>query len=381
MRGIKAGALVAAGLAAVVTLSGCGTTGGTTSPSGGGSTEVTLGYQGPLTGDNAAYGSYAKAGIEVALADYNKKYPDGPKVTIEYGDTQGDPAQAPAVATQFINDKSLIGLIGPAFSGETNANGPAYTEAGIPLVSMSATNPTLSTNGWTFHRVVANDAAQGPAAAKMLSDIKGFKKIFIVDDSSDYGVGLGDEVKGALDPSLVVGTDKVQQKDTDFSATVTKVKASGAEALYYAGYAPEAALFLKQLRDGGWTGVFSSGDGTVDAAFLNAGSFTDDTLLTFPGVLDAGEEFTSKWEALTVSDKGTIGAYTLEAYDSAWVLLSGIGEGNTTRADLLKWTNDYDADGLTKHIKFTPEGELDGVSGVFFYTVKDGKTVDGTEIK
>jgi len=374
MQGFKKVSIAAAvGLTAALALSACGTTGGDTG--GGGSDETySIAYQGPLTGDNAAYGSYATAGIEVALADYAEQYPDGPTVTVTYADTQGDPAQAPTVATDLINDDTLLGLTGPAFSGETNATGPAYAEAGLVTVSMSATNPDLSSNGWeTFHRVVANDAAQGPAAAALMENTLGYTSIFVVDDSSDYGVGLGGEIIGALS-TPPVGTDKVQVGDTDFSATVTKVKDSGAEAIYYAGYAPEAALFLKQLRDGGYEGDFLSGDGTVDAAFLTAGEFTEGAILTFPGILDAGEDFTAKWDALD-GDKGEIGAYTLEAYDAAWVLLSGIGEGNTTRADLLDWVNNYDAEGLTKHIKFTDTGEIDGASGVYYYTVEDGKTV------
>lgn len=375
MQGFKKAAIATAvGLTAALALSACGTTGGDT---GGGSGEtVKIAYQGPLTGDNAAYGSYATAGIEVALADYAEQYPDGPTVEVVYADTQGDPAQAPAVATDLINDDAVLGVTGPAFSGETNATGPAYAEAGLVTVSMSATNPDLSKNGWaTFHRVVAPDSAQGPAAAALMENTLGYTSIFVVDDSSDYGVGLGTEIIGALS-TPPVGTDKVQVGDTDFSATVTKVKDSGAEAIYYAGYAPEAALFLKQLRDGGYTGDFLSGDGTVDAAFLTAGGFTEGAILTFPGILDAGEEFTAKWNALS-GDKGEIGAYTLEAYDAAWVLLSGIGEGNTTRADLLDWVTNYDAQGLTKNIKFTPEGEIDGASGVYYYTVENGVAVYG----
>jgi branched-chain amino acid transport system substrate-binding protein len=374
MQGFKKATVAAAiGAAAVLVLSACGTTGG-----GGGSDETfKIAYQGPLTGDNAAYGSYATGGIEVALADYYEAYPDGPTVEVLYGDTQGDPALAPTVATDFINDAALLGVTGPAFSGETNATGPAYAEAGLVTVSMSATNPDLSSNGWdTFHRVVAPDSAQGPAAAALMESL-GYEAIFLIDDASDYGVGLGGEITKALDPALVVGTDQVQQGDTDFSTPVTKVTAAGADALYYSGYAPEAALFLQQLRNAGWEGTFLSGDGTVDAAFLTAGEFTEGTILTFPGILDAGEEFTAKWDALETDEKGAIGAYTLEAYDAAWVLLSGIGEGNTTREDLLAWVNGYDAEGVTKHIKFAENGEVDGASGVYYYTVEGGATVYG----
>lgn len=367
-------AVVAA--AAALALAACGTTGGTTSTGKDlSTTTVKLAYQGPLTGDNAAYGSYAKAGIEVALADYEKAYPKGPKVEIVYSDTQGDPAQAPAVGTDLINDAKVIGVVGPAFSGETKATEPAYAEAGLTTISMSATNPTLSTNGWkTFHRVVAPDSAQGPAAAKLMVNTLKYTKVFVVDDSSDYGVGLGDEVRKTLG-SVLIGSDKVQVKDTDFSATVTKVKASGADAIYYAGYAPEAALLLKQLKDAGFTGTFLSGDGTVDAAFLTAGSYTDGAILTFPGILDAGDSFTAKWKALKVSDKGTIGAYTLESYDAASVFLNGIGDGKITRAALLKYVDAYDKKGLTKTIQFDSTGEIKGASGVFYYLVKGGKTI------
>jgi branched-chain amino acid transport system substrate-binding protein len=369
--GIFKGAAVGLALvsAAALTLSGCSSVAETPA-----STEsFKIAYQGPLTGPDAKYGGYAKAGIEVALADYEAAYPDGPTVTVTYSDSQGDPAQAPPLATALITDADVLGVVGPAFSGETEATAPAYQEAGLVLVSPSATRVSLTDNGWgVFHRVVANDGAQGPAAAKMLTDVVGATKVFLIDDASAYGEGLADVVKSSLGDA-VVGTDSVEKgSTTDFSATVTKVTSAGSDAVYYAGYATDAGLIVKQLRDAGWEGTFSSGDGTQDTTFIDvAGAAAEGSLITAAAGA-AGPDFVAKWDALTVADKGEIGVYSTESYDAATVLLTGIGEGNATRADLLAFVNSYDAEGITKHIAFSATGEVAGSGGVYYYPVENG---------
>ena len=118
-----------------------------------------------------------------------------------------------------------------------------------------------STNGWkTFFRALGNDDTQGPAAAKYIKDTVKATKVFVIDDASEYGKGLADIVRSDLG-STVVGNDTIQQKQTDFGASVTKVTASGADALFFGGYDPEAAPLIKQLRDAGWKGTFVVADG------------------------------------------------------------------------------------------------------------------------
>jgi branched-chain amino acid transport system substrate-binding protein len=372
MRAIKASQLLVVGVASALVLSACAAP--AEEEGGSGSSEsFSIAYQGPLTGADAKYGEYAKAGIEIALADYAEAYPDGPTVTAIYSDSQGDPAQAPALAADLINNADVLGVVGPAFSGETEATEPAYSEAGLVTVSPSATRVSLSEQGWsTFFRVVANDGAQAPAAAKLLTDVIGAESVFIIDDASAYGVGLGDGIKESLGDA-VVGSDSVEKgSTTDFSATVTKVTSSGADAVYYAGYATDAGLIQKQLTAAGYEGAYASGDGSLESTFIDtAGEASEGAYLTAAAGA-AGDDFIAKWEALTVADKGEIGVYSTEAYDAAWVLLSGIGDGKTTRADLLEWVAGYDAEGITKHIKFDETGEVDGAGGVYYYLVKDG---------
>ena len=134
-------------------------------------------------------------GADLALDKYNKENADC-QVKFTKFDSQGDPEKATPLATQIVNNAKVVGVVGPAFSGETEATGPTFAEAGLVTVSPSATNPDLSTNGWdTFHRVLGNDDTQAPAVAKYIKDTLAAKKVFVVDDASEYGKGLAEGVE------------------------------------------------------------------------------------------------------------------------------------------------------------------------------------------
>ena len=180
---------------------------------------------------------------------------------------------------------SIIGLLGPAFSGETKATGPIFYQADLLSLTASATNPALTTNGWTnFFRGLANDGVQGPAVANYLTKTLGYKKICVIEDNSYYGVGLAQEVTtglGAAADSNCAGNVKVGDKD--FSATVQLVKGAAPDAVFYAGYYAEAAPFVQQLRDAGVTATFVSADGTNDPQFVDqAGEASKDAILSCP---------------------------------------------------------------------------------------------------
>jgi len=247
----------AAAVAAGLSLAACGTTNdsNSSSSSSGKSCDATIAFLGPTTGPYANLGINIIDGAKVAQEDFKKSNPDC-KFDVKTFDSQGDPDKAKNLAVQIVNDDNIIGVLGPTFSGESDSTGKAFNEAGLVTVSASATNPLLTTHGWTtFHRILGNDNTQGPPAADYIKNELKPQKVFVVDDSSEYGKGLGDIVKNKLG-SLVSDSDEVQQGQTDFSATVTKVKADNPDVLFYGGYYPEAGLFIKQLRAGGWTGQF-----------------------------------------------------------------------------------------------------------------------------
>jgi branched-chain amino acid transport system substrate-binding protein len=190
-----------AGVAAL-TLSACGSSNddnkGTTGDNGGSKSALcgkNLAFLGALTGDAGALGQNMVNGINLALKEYNDKNADC-KISLKTFDSQGSPDKAPALATQIINDDSIWGLIGPGFSGESLATGKTFFEAGLPSISPSATNVTITQQGWTtWHRVIGNDDAQGAADAKYLTETAGAKKVYVIDDGQDYSKGLAGKVK------------------------------------------------------------------------------------------------------------------------------------------------------------------------------------------
>ena len=164
---------------------------------------TSIAMAGALTGANAALGLNILYGANVAIDEHNKANP-GCQVTIKQFDTEGDAQKATQVAPQIVGDPTIIGLLGPAFSGETEATGPIFFQAGLLSLTASATNSALTTNGWTnFFRGLANDAVQGPAVANYLVNTLGFKKVCVIEDSSSYGAGLAERSTRCWVPQLI----------------------------------------------------------------------------------------------------------------------------------------------------------------------------------
>jgi branched-chain amino acid transport system substrate-binding protein len=361
-------------------LSACGTTDDDGDGSGGGgeaACDTQLAFFGPETGPAAGLGQPIIQGAELAVNQYNEEAECEVEL-IKY-DSQGSPDEAPSLATEAAGNEALIGVVGPAFSGESAAAGPIFAEAGLPTVSPSATNPTLAENGWdTFHRVLGNDATQGPAAAIYIQDTIQAQSVFVIDDASEYGAGLAGIVEGDLGDT-VVGTDTIQVGDTDFSATATRVTDSNADTVFFGGYYAEATILVSQLRDAGFEGTFVVADGVKDPAFLDAGEDAEGTIITcpcIPGDDPAVAEFAEAYEAEFGEAPGT---YAAEAYDAANIFLDGVADGIDNREDMLSFVNEYDEPGITKQLNFDETGEPSEVH-VYAYTVKGGEIVAEGEI-
>ena len=366
----------AAAAAAGLTLAACGTSedsgnggngGSDAGGDGGECTEQNLAFLGATTGDAGALGLNMVYGIETALEEYNQDADC--KVNLKQFDSQGNPEKAPALATQIVNDQTIIGLIGPGFSGESLATGKTFFEAGLPSISPSATNVTITEQGWTtWHRVIGNDNAQGEADAKYLLETVGAKKVYVVDDAQDYSVGLANVVKKGLGDAMI-GSDQIQVGQTDMSAVVQKVTSSGADAVFYGGYYTEAGLLAKQLGQSGFKGTFMSGDGAQDPAFVEvAGKAADGAMLSAPAG-PAPSDFAQKVKDVTGNDAGL---YTTQSYDAANIFLAAIDDGASSPEEINEFIGGYTEDGVSGPITFDDKGDIEQTT-IYVYKVADGE--------
>jgi branched-chain amino acid transport system substrate-binding protein len=370
--------VLALGAAACGNDSNSGSGGGTGGTAGGGGGEVTLGFMGAQTGDNAQLGINISNGAKLAIEQHNAKS-GVTKVTLKIYDTAGEEAQGNSQAKKAAQDK-VAGVIGPAFSGESKTGVPVLEEAGIPNISPSATAVSLAQNGWkTWHRVLANDDTQGPGLADFMSKKLNVKTAAVLDDQSEYGKGLADAVRKQLgtDGVTVKVNDSIDPKASDYSSTVNKVKPANVDAVFFGGYYAAAGKLVKQLRDGGvTTAKFLSGDGTLDQKFVDGGGQAADgayltcTCSSAVGSTDpAVQKFAADYKAKYNADPAT---YSAEGFDAANAFLMAIDAGKTTPADILSYINTIDFKGVSKQIKFESSGELSGKL-LFVNQVKDGK--------
>ena len=343
--------------------------------------EVTLAFQGPLSGPYAALGKDQRPGAEYAIALYNAKNP-AVKVVMIDADTECSGTKAATVAPGVAANKKVIGVIGTSCSGEARNSFPAYKAAGLTMVAPSAsavslTDPKAPDRGFpVFHRVVAHDGFQAPALVRYATKGVTSPQIYLVDDQTTYGAGL---IKYAL-PSAkkigVAGTDSVPRGTADWTSVAAKVKAAGANVVIYGGYTTEAAKFFKALRDGGYTGILAAGDGVNTSDFPDlAGKAAEGVRLTAADV--PFENLLTKDELASftkITGVKVPGLYSTTAYNAARVFLTCIEQGKLTRSAIQVCVNNTTFKGAGgSSIKFNRYGDIIGGADVGGYLVKDGK--------
>ena len=364
-------------------------TGGGSGGGGGGQT-FTIGFMGPLSGQNAQLGINEFNGFKVAIADANKDSTLGFKVKYVQSDDEGDSAKAPAAATQLTSNPAVLGVVGPAFSGVTAAAGSIFDGAGLPFITPSASNGTLQDKGFkTFHRIVPNDNVEGSQAADWLAR-KGIKKLYVLQDLSTYGKGVGDTVtKEATAKGVKVtesGLDGTTTKN--YGPIAQTIASSGATALFYGGYDAQAALLVKSLQAANYKGLIVGGNGIKSSVFTSGAGAAGNGVFMTCGCQDAtvapaSKAFTAEYQSTFNTPPST---YSPEAYDATNVVLQSIkaalAKGAPTRASVLEAMNGIDFTGITTMVKFESNGEVVATAQtVNLFEQKAGKIVQVGNIK
>lgn len=378
---LRAAAVIAVGALALAACSSSSSSSKSTSTTaagsgGGGGTPVSIGFFGALTGANAQLGINIRNGAKLAVDQYNAKG-SGPKVTLKEYDSQGDQAQAPQLAQKVVTDK-VVALVGPAFSGESKVADPIFEQAGIVSISPSATSDALSNNSWKyFHRIIGKNASQGAAAEKYIAQKLHAKTIAVIDDNQEYSKGIADVVRSDIKADSITAavSESIDPKAQDYSSTVNKVSTAKVDAVFYGGYYAEGGRLLKQLRDAGVKAPFISDDGAADEKIVAAAgaSAAEGALMTLASgdltKIPAASKFVSDYKAAFGIDVGT---YSGEGYDAANDILAAISAGKTAAKDINAFLAANPYTGITKTIKFTATGDIEG-GGVYLYGIQGGK--------
>ncbi|MFC1416911.1 branched-chain amino acid ABC transporter substrate-binding protein [Streptacidiphilus cavernicola] len=326
-----------------LSLTACGSRGGS---SGSGSsaaanTTVTIGVDAPLTGSLTALGQGIKNSVDLAVNTANKtKEVPGVTFKIEPLDDQAQPSSGQQNAAKLVADPSVVGVVGPLNSSVAQSMQKVFDNANLVEVSPANTNPSLTQGpDWakgtkvrpfkSYFRTATTDAIQGPFAAQYAYSTLGKKKVFLVDDQLTYGVGLVGTFEGEFKTlgGTVAGQDHVTDGTKDFSALVSKIKASGADLVYYGGQYPEAGPLSGQLKSAGDNIPLIGGDGIYDPAYIAAANGkANGDFATSVGApvetLDSAKTFIANYDAAKYSSP--YAAYGGYSYDSAWAIIEAV---------------------------------------------------------
>jgi branched-chain amino acid transport system substrate-binding protein len=228
---------------------------------------VKIGHVGPTSGPIAHLGKDNENGARMAIDDLNAKGVTigGKKVKFELlaEDDAGDPKQG-ASAAQKLVDSKVNGVIGHLNSGTSIPASKIYSDAGIPQISPSATNPKFTRQGFkTTFRVVADDVHLGGTLGKYaVTELHG-KAIAVIDDRTAYGQGVADEFEKGVKAAggHLVGHEFTNDKATDFTAIITKLKAAKPDVVFYGGMDAVAGPMIRQMKQLGVEAKFMGGDG------------------------------------------------------------------------------------------------------------------------
>jgi branched-chain amino acid transport system substrate-binding protein len=307
---------------------------------------ITVGITVPLTGADAEGAIQIKNGAMIAADAANAKGGvAGYKINVmvlDNGTTtagQYDPAQAATNARKLVSDPSVVANVGPEMSGDGKAMSAILSQGDLATITPSSTNPDITNPKFAsqfvpggkaiYFRTVTTDAYQGPNMANYYAKTLKVKKVYILDDSGAYGVGMANafEEQAKKDGITVLGHDQLDPKEADYTTILTKIKGLNPDALYYGGVALAGVKLAKQSYDILPKIIKGGGDGAMGAPMLKGADFP--AMEGWYGTIAApyladnpdSQPFIDTYKKKYGSGPGN---YSFTAYDAMLVILDAI---------------------------------------------------------
>jgi branched-chain amino acid transport system substrate-binding protein len=298
-----------------------------------------VGYQLPLTGNTAQYGQDFKNAAEIALDRFSKAG-KAFRVEIVFEDSRSDAKEGVTIARKFVDDRSIVGVLGDFTSGVSMASAQVYKEAGMPQLSQTASHPDYAKiSEWQF-RNITTQAQEGPLNAEWMH-AKGFRKVAVLAEQTDWGqtvVSNFAERFRALG-GQVVAPEFFNRGLADFRPIITKIARERPDAIYTGFFYEDGAQFLKQMKQLGLAVPVHSTSAAYNAQLVALAGADAEGLHLTATFLPSNpaphvQEFVAAWKAKTGQNEP--GQFPAQAFDAVNIMLAALERAhpNVTRKSL-----------------------------------------------
>jgi branched-chain amino acid transport system substrate-binding protein len=337
---------------------------------------ITVGVAGPMTGGEAIFGQQMKNGAELAVADINEAGGVlGKKLKMEVGDDACDPRQARSVAEKFVGMKVPF-VAGHYCSSSSISASEAYAEGEVLQITPASTNPIFTERGlWNTFRTCSRDDQQGSFAGIYLARNYSSKNIAIIHDRTVYGKGLADQAKRALNNAGVKEAlfESFSSGEKDYRPLIAKLKGAKIEVVLIGGFAREAGLIVRQMREQGMRAPMIGSESLADAEFWSAAGPTGEGTLFTLGQVPL-QKPSAALVVKKLRDNGKDpGGYTLYAYAAIQVWANAIDDVNSTDARKVAATLKFGSwSTVLGQLSFDQKGDPTLLDYVIYVWKKDG---------
>ena len=384
---------VAASAAAVMALSLAGCSGGSMDDSSSSGAKasgdsITIGTVTTNSGTAAAYGEAEVKGFELAVSEINAKGGiNGKKVKLESMDDKGDATEASNAYNKLAGDNNVLAVAGPTISATTAAVAPLADQSKLVTIAPAATSDSIETGNYLF-RTCFKDSYQGEVAARFAAENLKVKKVAVLYGTGDpYSSGVGEAFAKAAEKLGLEVVDKESSSsadDTEYSAQLQKIQASGAELLYAPYYYSVAGPYIiPQARSVGFEGYVMGPDGYDGLKLTGDKSQYNKTYYTTHYSADDNtnskvQDFIKSYKSKNNAEPNTFAAL---GYDTIYMIKQAIEKAgkNATREDVRNAVAGMTFDGVTG--KFTMDKSGSPTKSVIVLEMKDGKPVYNTTVQ
>jgi len=380
----KSKALVAMSLvmSALIMVSGCGASKPAAPTPGAAESKepIKIGFLGAKTGDVAMYGLNTLKGLNMAVEELNKEGVLGRKVQLVEEDNAGQKDQAINITNKLISQDKVVAIVGDPTTGITRVAGQIANSKKTVIISAGSTGTNVVEIGPYVFRDTLLDTIAAPATMKYVIQEKGWKNVaLITSKNNDYSVSLSKIFSDAITSNggKVVIEEFIQDKDTDFSGQITKIKAANPDVIVFSGYYTEGALIMKKAREVGMKAIMVGGDGLQGDDLMKIGGAAVEGSISYAGFSPEQptpntEKFINAYKAKYNNELPDL--FAAQGYDALMLIAKAIKDGNSAEPekfkDTLAKTKNYD--GVSGSISFQ-ENREPVKSPVYLLEVKGGK--------